>query len=80
MHVVIKETSTIAEFKAEKEKMEHLTNLFYQRHKEASDIWTAGEPVKAWWGMGGNLWIEYAVMENGLNKLRSGRMSWKYII
>ena len=60
MHAVIEGTATIAEFKAEKERMEHLTSLFYQLHKEASDIWTAGEPVKAWWGIGGNLWIEYA--------------------
>ena len=35
MHAVIKGAATIAEFKAEKERMEHLTSLFYQLHKEA---------------------------------------------
>lgn len=60
MHVVIKRTSTVAEFKVEKEKMEYLANTFYQRHKKSSDPWKEGEPIKAWWGFNGDLWIEYS--------------------
>ena len=49
MHVVIKETSTIAEFKAEKrEKMETFDKSVYQRHKEGIrylDNWRTGKSM-----------------------------------
>ena len=37
MHAVIKGTATIAEFKAEKERMEHLTNGFFAGH--VAQLW-----------------------------------------
>ena len=60
MHAVIKGTATIAEFKAEKEKMEQLVKTYYEHHKVSCTPWTAGDPVKAWWGFDVNLWIEYS--------------------
>ena len=62
VHTVIKGTKTIAEFKELKEKMEHLTEVYFNNHKSAWENWENGEPVKAWWDSDGNLCIEY---ENG---------------
>lgn len=62
LHTVIKGTKTIAEFKELKEKMEHLTETYYNNHKSAWENWENGEPTKVWFDMDGNLCIEY---ENG---------------
>lgn len=62
VHTVIKETKTIAEFKELREKMEHLTEVYFNNHKSAWENWENGEPVKAWWDNNNNLCIEY---ENG---------------
>ena len=59
VHTVIKETKTIAEFKELREKMEHLTEVYFNNHKSAWENWENGEPVKAWWDSDGNLCIEY---------------------
>ena len=62
VHTVIKGTKTIAEFKELREKMEHLTEVYFNNHKSAWENWENGEPVKAWWDNNNNLCIEY---ENG---------------
>ena len=62
VHTVIKGTKTIAEFKELREKMEHLTEVYFNNHKSAWEIWENGEPVKVWWDSNNNLCIEY---ENG---------------
>lgn len=62
VHTVIKETKTIAEFKELREKMEHLTEVYFNNHKSAWENWENGEPAKAWWDNNNNLCIEY---ENG---------------
>ena len=62
VHTVIKRTKTIAEFKELREKMEHLTEVYFNNHKSAWENWENGEPVKAWWDNNNNLCIEY---ENG---------------
>ena len=62
VHTVIKETKTIAEFKELREKMENLTEVYFNDHKSAWENWENGEPVKAWWDNNNNLCIEY---ENG---------------
>lgn len=59
VHTVIKRTKTIAEFKELREKMEHLTEVYFNNHKSAWENWENGEPVKAWWDSDGNLCIEY---------------------
>lgn len=59
VHTVIKGTKTIAEFKELREKMEHLTEVYFNNHKSAWENWKNGEPVKAWWDSDGNLCIEY---------------------
>lgn len=59
VHTVIKGTKTIAEFKELREKMEHLTEVYFNNHKSAWENWENGEPVKAWWDSDGNLCIEY---------------------
>ena len=62
VHTVIKGTKTIAEFKELREKMEQLTEVYFNNHKQAFENWENGEPVKAWWDSNSNLCIEY---ENG---------------
>ena len=62
VHTVIKGTKTIAEFKELREKMENLTEVYFNDHKSAWENWENGEPVKAWWDNNNNLCIEY---ENG---------------
>ena len=62
VHTVIKETKTITEFKELREKMEHLTEVYFNNHKSAWENWENGEPVKVWWDSNSNLCIEY---ENG---------------
>ena len=62
VHTVIKGTKTIAEFKELKEKMENLTEVYFNHHKSAWENWENGEPVKVWWDSNNNLCIEY---ENG---------------
>lgn len=62
VHTVIKGTKTIAEFKELREKMENLTEVYFNHHKSAWENWENGEPVKAWWDNNNNLCIEY---ENG---------------
>ena len=62
LHTVIKGTKTIAEFKELREKMENLTEVYFNHHKAAWENWENGEPVKAWWDNNNNLCIEY---ENG---------------
>lgn len=59
MHTIIKGTKTVAEFKAVKEKMEKLTAKCYDRHKQAFENWSEGEPVKFWFDSDNNLCIEY---------------------
>ena len=62
VHTVIKGTKTIAEFKELREKMENLTEVYFNHHKSAWENWENGDPVKAWWDNNNNLCIEY---ENG---------------
>ena len=62
VHTVIKGTKTIVEFKELREKMEHLTEVYFNNHKSAWENWENGEPVKVWWDSNNNLCIEY---ENG---------------
>ena len=42
--------------------MEMLTEKCFSKHKQASDHWENGEPVKTWWDSDGNFCIKY---ENG---------------
>ncbi len=62
LNTVIKGTKTIAEYKELKEKMEHLTEKYYNNHKSVCENWENGEPTKVWWDKDGVLCIEY---ENG---------------
>lgn len=58
-HTVIKGTKTIDEYKEKQRFMEQKAAEFYNRHKEAVENWTEGEPVKVWFDMDDNLCIEY---------------------
>lgn len=58
-HTVIKGTKTIDEYKKKQMFMEQKATEFYNRHKEAVENWTEGEPVKVWFDMDDNLCIEY---------------------
>lgn len=59
MHTVIKGTKTVQEYKQVKVLMEMLTEKCFSKHKQASENWENGEPVKTWWDSDGNLCIEY---------------------
>lgn len=58
-HTVIKGTKTIDEYKKKQMFMEQKATEFYNKHKEAVENWTEGEPVKVWFDMDDNLCIEY---------------------
>lgn len=58
-HTVIKGTKTIDEYKKKQMFMEQKATEFYNKHKEAVENWTEGEPVKVWFDMDENLCIEY---------------------
>lgn len=58
-NTVIKGTKTIDEYKKKQMFMEQKATEFYNKHKEAVENWTEGEPVKVWFDMDENLCIEY---------------------
>lgn len=58
-HTVIKGTKTIDEYKKKQMFMEQKATEFYNKHKEAVESWTEGEPVKVWFDMNDDLCIEY---------------------
>ena len=58
-HTVIKGTKTIDEYREKQRFMEQKAAEFYNKHKEAVENWTEGEPVKVWFDMDENLCIEY---------------------
>lgn len=76
MHVVVKETRTIAEYKETYQAIEEQAKACFLVHKNASESWTEGEPVKAWkdaYGIyveyeSGKCWY-YKVKENGIEWL-----------
>jgi len=59
MHIVVKDTKTIDEYKAARSKMEELANRYYTVHKSAAGTWDDGQPVKVWHDPDGNICIEY---------------------
>lgn len=59
MHIVVKDTKTIDEYKAAKSTMEDLANRYYAAHKSAAGLWDEGQPVKVWYDPDGNICIEY---------------------
>lgn len=58
-NTVIKGTKTIDEYKKKLSFMNQKAAEFYNKHKEAVENWTEGEPVKVWFDMDDNLCIEY---------------------
>lgn len=58
-NTVIKGTKTIDEYKKKMLFMNQKAAEFYNRHKEAVENWTEGEPVKVWFDMNDDLCIEY---------------------
>lgn len=56
MHVVIKNTSSIDEYKKEKDTLERLAKSYSTRHKASDEA--LGEPVKVWRGFDG-VYVEY---------------------
>lgn len=60
MDVVIRDTKTIAEFKAKKAAMEERATRYYEAHRAAFETWTDGEPVKALCSWDGSFIVEYA--------------------
>ena len=59
MHIIVKGTRTIDEYKAARSTMEDLANRYYAAHKSAAGLWDEGQPVKVWYDPDGNICIEY---------------------
>ena len=59
MHIVIKGTKTIEEFKKMQKVMEQKATECCNSHKEAVEDWKEGEISKVWIDGNGNLCIEY---------------------
>lgn len=59
MHIVVKGTKTVDEYKSVKSKIEELAERCYAAHKSAAGTWDDGQPVKVWYDPDGNLCVEY---------------------
>ena len=59
MHIVVKGTKTIEEFKQKQSIMNNLAIMCFSSHKSAFSNWLEGEPVKVWYDNSENLCIEY---------------------
>lgn len=59
MHLVIKGTKTIAEFKEVEKRMEQLATKAFEHHKKTVKEWKEGEIKKVWFDSKNNLCIEY---------------------
>lgn len=74
MHVVVKNTKTIEEYKQTLQTMEEQAEAFYKVHKNACETWEQGEPVKVERDSAGVLcitydsgaWYHYKLTPNGL--------------
>lgn len=74
MHVVVKNTKTIEEYKQTMQTMEEQAEAFYKVHKNACETWKHGEPVKVEKDNVGALcitydsgtWFHYKLTPNGL--------------
>lgn len=60
MDVVIRDTKTIAEFKARKAAMEARAADCYAKHRAAFETWADGDPVKALYSWDGSFIVEYS--------------------
>ena len=62
LHVVVKGTRTIDEFKAVSKDMRDKANKYFYEHMyayENHDEWREGEPAKAWYDEDGNFIVQY---------------------
>lgn len=68
MHLVVKGTKTIEEFKEKKSKLEVMAKRYSAEHIDKAISWGHGEPVKAWYAESSRndgsldaneIWIEY---------------------
>ena len=62
MIIIVKDTSTIAEYKFRKQRTQELADLAYQWHKIVSEEWDKGVPTKAFFTPDDFIIVEY---ENG---------------
>lgn len=62
LHIVIKHTKTIEEYKQKHANMKDKANRYFYEHFHAfenHDEWRDGEPVRAWYDTDGNFCLEY---------------------
>lgn len=59
MRTVIKNTTSISEYKAVKTLMEQQATQCYIMHRQACEDWQEGEIAKVWYDIDGYLCIEY---------------------
>ena len=77
MDVVIRDTKTIAEFKAKKAIMEARAADCYAAHRAAFENWTDGDPVKALYSWDGSFIVDYASVRWWLYRdPSSGDVEW----
>lgn len=60
MHIVVKGTKTVQEFKEKQKMMSDLAVMCFRTHKNCVGQWNNGEPVKVWFDQYENLCIEYS--------------------
>ena len=59
MHIVVKNTKTVAEFKQHYAEMEEKALKHFEAHKQAFEVWREGEIVKVWLDAAGTLCVQY---------------------
>lgn len=59
MHIVIKGTKTIEEFKQRKAEMEEKALRYSEAHRRAFEVWREGNIEKVWLDADGTLCIQY---------------------
>lgn len=59
MQTVIKGAKTIKEYQEKQQSLVRSAELAYMRHRQDSNVWSEGEPVRAWYDSKNNLCVEY---------------------
>lgn len=60
LHVVVKGTKTIEEYKATRARLEYLAEVAFEWHIRNVEQWEHGDPVKVWFnGDNSSIYVQY---------------------
>lgn len=59
MHVVVKGTNTVKEYRDERRALEQAANRYADMHSMSVEEWLEGEPIRAWRDDDGTICVQY---------------------